>query len=46
MPLLSLASFDRLFQGLSPLDVAFIALGTSFVGYLSVCDTRLAHDET
>jgi hypothetical protein len=47
MPLLqvSLASFDRLCQGLSMFDVAFIALGTSFVGYVSVCDTRLAHDE-
>lgn len=44
--LLSLASFDQLCQGLSPFDVALIALGTSFVGCVSVCDIRLAHDET
>jgi hypothetical protein len=46
MFLLSLTSFDRMCQGLSPFDVAFITLGTSFVGYVFVCDTRLAHDET
>jgi hypothetical protein len=45
MPLLSFASFDWLFQELSPFDVTLIALGTSFVGYVSVCDTRLAHDK-
>ncbi|KAN0137395.1 Cytochrome P450 [Lactarius tabidus] len=34
MPLLSFASFDWLFQELSPFDVTLIALGTSFVSHL------------